>query len=687
MNVLIYSGAGTTPESVKHCLETLRNFLSPYYAVTAVTAKTIIEEPWPEKTSLLVFPGGQDQPSCRELNGPGNKKIMQYIKKGGKYLGFCAGAYYASSRCEFAVGDPVLEVSGPRELRFFSDIARGPAFPGFAYHSEAGAKACEVLINKNSLDGIEIDSCITYFNGGPVFVNADKYPDTVEILSTYKDDLNVSCGKNNVKAASILCKVGNGKALLFGNHPEFNPVLMKATKEMEESIHDIIEILIKNSKNRLIYLRHCLEKLGLQVNKISTVNIPRLTPIILVSNKENVVSNLVSTLEKNIENKSEENDKTVFYGIQDTFRLHHADQDSLNHFLTKPHEEYEDAATALKEVEYFTDILPNYRKTPYFNIISFFKFLETNWKNVGQSCGSFGSTLLYAEVITSTSSILDKNTNILKYLPEGTLAVGTTQVAGRGRGGNVWVNPPGVMAASSTLKIPIANNRISPIVFVQYIVSLAVVKAIKSYGGTENSGYSEIPVKIKWPNDVYILKPEYFETRTKYENITVSNIDPVYAKICGILINTNVIDKDFVLVAGTGVNVFNAAPTTSLNLVLKKLNELRKSQGKDELPPFTIEKFLARYMFFFEKIFRVFLVSGFQSFLSEYYDAWLHSDQEVTLTTHGNVKARISGITPDWGMLIAEEVDKNGLRTGKRYELQPDGNSFDMFKGLILKKY
>ena len=41
----------------------------------------------------------------------------------------------------------------------------------------------------------------------------------------------------------------------------------------------------------------------------------------------------------------------------------------------------------------------------------------------------------------------------------------------------------------------------------------------------------------------------------------------------------------------------------------------------------------------------------------------------------------IKGITPDYGLLIAEDVE-----TKKVLHLQPDGNSFDIFKGLVYKK-
>ena len=104
MNVLVYAGPGTTTESVKHCLETLRLHLSPYNAVTSISENSLLNDPWMYKTSLLVLPGGADLPFCRSLNGDGNRKISQFVKKGGKFIGFCAGGYYSSSRVEFEVG-------------------------------------------------------------------------------------------------------------------------------------------------------------------------------------------------------------------------------------------------------------------------------------------------------------------------------------------------------------------------------------------------------------------------------------------------------------------------------------------------------------------------------------------------------------------------------------------------------
>ena len=214
-------GNGCTVEAVRHCVYSLRRLLSPNYAVISVEGKAIIEEPWSSTCALLVFPGGADLGYCRTLNGEGNRRISQYVERGGSYLGFCAGAYYASARCEFEAGNKQLEVVGDRELAFYPGVCRGLAFPGFVYHSEAGAKAVELTVNKNSLTkGSVPDVFRSYYNGGGVFVDAPSYKDKgVEVLASYTEELKVDAGEGT--AAVVYCKVGEGAAVLTCPHPEY----------------------------------------------------------------------------------------------------------------------------------------------------------------------------------------------------------------------------------------------------------------------------------------------------------------------------------------------------------------------------------------------------------------------------------------------------------------------------------
>lgn len=51
---------------------------------------------------------------------------------------------------------------------------------------------------------------------------------------------------------------------------------------------------------------------------------------------------------------------------------------------------------------------------------------------------------------------------------------------------------------STVVRHPMEKMQSAPIVFVQYLAAMAVVKGIK----TCDKGYEQLPIKMKWPNDV-----------------------------------------------------------------------------------------------------------------------------------------------------------------------------------------
>ena len=59
---------------------------------------------------------------------------------------------------------------------------------------------------------------------------------------------------------------------------------------------------------------------------------------------------------------------------------------------------------------------------------------------------------------------------------------------------------------------------------------------------------------------------------------------------------------------------------------------------------------------------------------------WLHTDQKVVLQEEGaETEVTVRGLTKT-GYLLAVDA------AGARFELHPDGNSFDFFQGLVRKK-
>ena len=224
------------------------------FVVEKTDAAAIREGALEERCRLLVLPGGRDLPYCSKLNGEGNEKIRKFVKNGGSYLGLCAGGYYGTSCVQFAVGDPIMEVRGPRELKFFPGVARGPTFPGFQYNSNAGARACSVRLHpaahrllgkENHSEGTS--SLAVYYDGGGYFTHSEttSSPDSahqppslvsnVEVLASY--DVPVSNGAAvtdtvnaplpdgpvplpNSPAAVVSSQYGAGKVILTGVHPE-----------------------------------------------------------------------------------------------------------------------------------------------------------------------------------------------------------------------------------------------------------------------------------------------------------------------------------------------------------------------------------------------------------------------------------------------------------------------------------
>ena len=47
---------------------------------------------------VVVFPGGSSKKQSRILSGVGQRKLMEFVRDGGGFVGICAGAYLASTR-------------------------------------------------------------------------------------------------------------------------------------------------------------------------------------------------------------------------------------------------------------------------------------------------------------------------------------------------------------------------------------------------------------------------------------------------------------------------------------------------------------------------------------------------------------------------------------------------------------
>lgn len=657
IDVLIYNGPGVSETSLYQTQKTLKDILTPNYTVKEVDAKLIETEPWPESCALLVIPGGRDLPYVQHLANSIDK-IKKFVREGGAYLGICAGAYFASSRVEWEVGTP-LEVVGDRALKFFPGTCRGCAYPGFEYESEKGAQLLDITA---TIHGDETEQPFEgiYYNGGGVFEGADS-PQMrtlgVKVVARYP----------NGKPAGVTCVVERGTAALWGLHPEYSTNRDPYRTVLEHTSQADTGNMPVREQRRLELMRGVLGGLGLDIpggaasNRLPTAPLPQL--LSASPYRPGVVTTIWNELRPHLQPSREAQGVYILDDSQDKFRFFNSSSGRLA--MARKEAEAEESSgpppNTPRDIIYYDSSLPPDIDTPLFSVASYFEALHRARENksfISNAKWGIGEALLYGEAVTSTQSLLDRNATLLSSLPHPLLSLATIQLAGRGRGTNAWLSPLGCLQFSILLKVP-KEIQFHRMVFIQYLFGLAVTEACRKVLPDTEGGR----VRLKWPNDVYILR----EDGTK-------------SKIGGILVTTNYMGDTMHVVIGCGLNVLNNQPT------VKSLAQLFSSGPPESL---TMENMAANLMATFEVMWRQFAEAkgSFEPFFNLYLERWLHSDELVTLeTTTPSTRVRICGISMENGFLQTLPEPGQLLSTGEFIYLQPDGNSFDMMKGLIKTK-
>ncbi|ORY24373.1 biotin-protein ligase [Naematelia encephala] len=767
--VLVYSGPGVSPLSLSHTILTLSLLLLPHYTVQPITPQALSEQPWEPSCALLVIPGGRDLPFVEELTikTKVTRRIKEYVELGGRYLGICAGAYFGAEEVRFDTGGE-MEVVGKRDLAFFPGACKGPTFPGFAYAAESGSRAVSlVLSSPPSSSARSIDHL--YYNGGGHFILPQPLPPSVQVLAEY-------VGENGAepKIAAVLTSNGKGKTALCSVHFEYplnDPPARDAIARLNPPPDK--EDIERSEKDRVEWAEEILVLLGLtpprrrkdtddpllnivegegeedaslllhptHPSPVFVIPHPQLPQLGEASFKAKVLVDKWTAGESGWNVLRDGNDELHVGEVRATVGESSSSNTRLGvtAYLAKRRRTAPVFDPAIEQLSLQsseptppqppdfhsipkTIILPSasipYSAswTPLFNFDTYWTELDAARKGAGRKTGvmrndsetglerqSLGDLVWYGETVTSTQTMLDRNPLLLTHLPAPLVFLASFQLSGRGRGSNIWLSPPGCLQFSLLLTLP--SHLSSKLVFIQYLMALAVCEAVDDDG--------RLGVRIKWPNDIYAEVEGVGGTE-------VGSGKKGKAKLGGILVNTNFVGGQWRIVVGCGINILNALPTTSLSQLHSLLTSRATVSGTTSRPlpaaP-TMEGTFARIMNSFESKWDQFIENkGFHGFMDEYHGRWLHTDQEVTLTTtEPHTKLRIKSITPDHGLLRCipltsqTSTSSRGLtplydrgdygdddrvstatRAGRAAEqfvdLQPDGNSFDLMSGLIKRK-
>ncbi len=201
-------------------------------------------------------------------------------------------------------------------------------------------------------------------------------------------------------------------------------------------------------------------------------------------------------------------------------------------------------------------------------------YLSTRW---------IGRPTEYFSLIDSTNNYCKKRAE--EGAPEGLLVLADEQTAGKGRRGRSWATPPGTAIAMTLLLRPtVRPERIS---MVTLLTGMALTAACRKL--------YDLPVGIKWPNDVVVDGKKISGTLTEMsaEMSTVHYI-----------------------VVGTGINVnVETFPEELSATATSILLETGKQQNRAQLA--------AETMNYFEQYYEKFLQTEDLSLLKEEYDGML----------------------------------------------------------------
>ena len=203
--ILVYNDNGVDKFALEQTIARLQESVQ-HEDIQTVDAEFIKNNSnWDAATTLLIIPGGRARAYNQSLGDLGNRRIMDYVKHGGNYLGICAGAYYAAANTIFEK-DTALAIHDKGSLYLYPGDAVGPAYGTgkFQYDADTGAQIAEICY-QNRIYQI-------YYNGGCYFAASER---KTNILAQY----------NNIEtkpAAIVECTVGAGRAILTGVHVEIS---------------------------------------------------------------------------------------------------------------------------------------------------------------------------------------------------------------------------------------------------------------------------------------------------------------------------------------------------------------------------------------------------------------------------------------------------------------------------------
>lgn len=160
-----------------------------------------------DRADLVIMPGGYSVTEAKTLGAEGREKVRAFLRRGGSWIGTCAGAFLVSQSSKSH--PDMLDV-----MPYTSVFAGGRAEMMIAFNDDA-EKLC----------GIKPKAYRIKYSGGPVLVPSNRVDGAdFKVIARYDSDINVFGPKPREtmaeKAAVLAGTYGRGRVWASAVHPE-----------------------------------------------------------------------------------------------------------------------------------------------------------------------------------------------------------------------------------------------------------------------------------------------------------------------------------------------------------------------------------------------------------------------------------------------------------------------------------
>lgn len=179
---------------------------SPDFVIQTVTSGDIRSNAL-ARIDVLICPGGSGHKQADALDPDGRHVVQDFVRNGGGYIGFCAGAYLASCQYTWSLG--LLNANVVDRAHW----ARG-----------TGNVTLKLTPAGRKILSTAVETVTCYYGQGPLLApgNLTNLP-PYQVLATYNSEIAKKGAPTGVMIGTTAIaagKYGKGRVLCFSPHPE-----------------------------------------------------------------------------------------------------------------------------------------------------------------------------------------------------------------------------------------------------------------------------------------------------------------------------------------------------------------------------------------------------------------------------------------------------------------------------------